>query len=123
MEMEFLPMTWSLFWLYGPKLIDLVVNLLGYLPSLPGSRICPLAALKALIQVIPGPQDDPLFSIVKYSKYVPVTDSMVREDLKRVINILNWHHFQFTFHSFRRSGASWAFQHDIPIETIKQQGT
>ena len=53
------------------------------------SLLCPVAALKALIQTVPGAQDDPLFSILNYGKYVPLTDSMVRMHWKKLINILD----------------------------------
>ena len=33
------------------------------IPSLSGSPLCPVTALKALLQVVPGVQDDPLFSM------------------------------------------------------------
>ena len=35
------------------------------IPTLSGSLLCPVAALEALIQAVPGSQDDPLFSILK----------------------------------------------------------
>ena len=59
------------------------------IPSLPGSPLCPVVALKALLQAVPGAQNDPLFSIPKYGKYIPLRYSMGGKHLKRVINILN----------------------------------
>ena len=50
------------------------------------------------------------------------TDSIVRKPLKRITRILGWEHKQVTFHTFS-SGASWAFQHGVPIDAIKKQGT
>ena len=35
--------------------------------------------------------------------------------------MLGWEHMQITFHTFRRSGASWAFQHGVPIDAIKNK--
>ena len=93
------------------------------IPVLSNSSLCPVASLKTLLQAVPGTQNDPLFTIFKQDSFVPLTDSMVRKHFKRIINILHWQHFKFTFHSFRRSGASWAYQHGVPIHAIKQQGT
>ena len=93
------------------------------IPALPGSPLCPVAALKSLLQSVPGDNDDPLFTIPKQGSHIPLTDSMVRKHFNRIIHILQWHHYKFTFHSFRRSGASWAYQHGVPIDAIKQQGT
>ena len=94
-----------------------------HIPVLPGSRICPVIAFKRVLALVPGSQDDPLFSICRQGHWVPLTDSIVRKHLQRFICILKWEHIHITFHTFRRSGASWAFQHGVPIDAIKQQGT
>ena len=93
------------------------------IPKLPGSKLCPVTALSNMLHLVPGSNNDPLFAIFKANTWSPLTDSMVRKHLKRVLRLLQLHHHNFTFHTFRRSGASWAFQHGVPIEVIKQQGT
>ena len=90
---------------------------------LSGSPLCPVTALILLLYTVPGSPDDPLFNIFKQGSYIPLTDSMVRKHFKRITHMLQWQKFQFTFHSFRRSDASWAYQHGVPIDAIKQQGT
>ena len=90
------------------------------IPVLSGSSLCPVAALKVLLQAVPSTQNDPLFTISKQNSLVPLTDSMVWKHFKRIIRILHWQHFNFTFYSFRRSRASWAYQHGVPIDAIKQ---
>ena len=92
------------------------------IPVLAGSPLCPVTALRLLLAAVPGTQTDPLFTIPKQGTVIPLTNSMVRKHFKSIINILHWQHFKFTFHSFRRSGASWAYQHGVPIDAIKQQG-
>ena len=92
------------------------------IPVLSGSSLCPVAALRLLLEAVPGSQNDPLFTISKQGSFIPLTDSMVRKHFKRFINILHWQHFKFTLHFFRRSCASWAYQHWVPIDAIKQQG-
>ena len=91
------------------------------IPKLPGSKFFPVTALSNMLDYII--YNDPLFAIFKANTWSPLTDSMVRKHLKRVLRLLQLHHHNFTFHTFRRSGASWAFQHGVPIEAIKQQGT
>ena len=93
------------------------------IPALLGSPFCPVAALRLLLQSTHGTQTEPLFTILNQGSYMPLTDSMVRKHFKRIINILQWQHLRLTFHSFRRSGASWAYQHGVPIDAIKKQGT
>ena len=92
------------------------------IPVLSGSPLCPVTALR-LLQSVPGSPDDPLFTIFKQGSYVPLTDSMVRKHFKKITHLLHWQNFKFAFHSFRRSGASWPYQHGVPIDAIKQQGT
>ena len=72
---------------------------------------------------IPGSQEDPSFCICGLGRWLPLTDSIVRKHLKQIIRILGWGHKQVTFHAFRRSGASCAFQHGVPIDQDKNQGT
>ena len=76
-----------------------------HIPVLPGSRLCPVTALKHMLLIVPGSQDNPLFSICRQDRWVPLTDSIVRKHLKCVSCILSWEHLHITFHTFRRSGA------------------
>ena len=76
-----------------------------------------------MMDTIPGTQNDPLFTISKNGHYLPLTDSMVRKHLKRVLKALGWEQHEYTFHTFRRSGASWAHNHGVPMQAIKDQGT
>ena len=73
-----------------------------------------------MLSQVPGSQDDPLFFICGQGTWFPLTDSIDRKHLKRISSILGWEHKQVTFHTFSRSGASWAFQHGILIEAIKK---
>ena len=94
-----------------------------HIPVLPDSRLCPVAALKHMLHMTPGSENDPLFSICRQGQWLPLTDTIVRKHLKRIIFKLGWDHLHITFHTFRKSGASWAFQHGVPIDAIKKQGT
>ena len=76
-----------------------------HIPVLPESRLCPVTALKRMLAIVPGSQDDPLFCICREGCWVPLTDSIVRKNLKRITRILSWEHMHITFHTFRRSGA------------------
>ena len=89
----------------------------------PHSLLCPVLALKNMVATLPGSANDPLFAICRCGHWLPLTDSIVRKHLKRIIRVLGWENQNFTFHTFRRSGASWAYNHDAPIRAIKYQGT
>ena len=62
-----------------------------------------------MLDMVPGSQDDPLFTIWRQGHWLPLTDTIVRKHLKRIIRKLGWEDVQITFHTFRKSGASWAF--------------
>ena len=93
------------------------------IPKIPHSPLCPFGSLKNMLQKIPGTENDPLFSIPRQGQYLPLTDSIVRKHLKRVLTALGWDQKKYTFHTFRRSGASWAYNHGVPVQAIKDQGT
>ena len=93
------------------------------LPTISQQIICPVSAIRQLLMATPGGQDAPLFQTVYNHKYVPLTDSKVRKHFKDVLTYLNWHTCGITFHSFRRSGASLAFQGDASVDSTKAHGT
>ena len=64
-----------------------------------------------------------LFQINTSQGSNPVTDSNVRKTLKNINIKLGLSPGFFTFHDFRRSGATFAFNAHIPIQDIKRDGT
>ena len=59
---------------------------------------------------------------VKSGAFVPLTDSAARKHLKKVSTVLQLP-TPLTFHLFRRSGTTWAFQHGVPMQDIMSHGT
>ena len=90
------------------------------IPRLPGSPICPVSALETLLGNQPGSDNHPLFQI-KTKTWVPLTDSVTRKHLSKICKILDVPNI--TYHDFRRSGTTWAFEHGVPMEHIKAHGT
>ena len=88
-------------------------------PFLPGSSLCPVTALKAMIALVAGSDNNPHFATHTYDSVLPLTDSMVRKHIKRVLALLGLQSDGYTFHTFRRSGASWAYNHGVSMEAIK----
>ena len=78
------------------------------LPHLVDKKLCPRSALKAL-QGLAG--------------WVPLTDSRVRKTLEWINLALGLNPSYFTFHSFRRSAATPAFNSHVPIQSIKRHST
>ena len=93
------------------------------LPKLQDQWGCPFRALKELYQLYPMSSVSSLFQLPYPEGFLPLTDSRVRKTLK-IINLkLDFHSAFFTFHDFRRSGATFAFNSDVPIQDIKRHGT
>ena len=92
------------------------------IPALGQSPLCPVVAILAMFDLFPADKDSPLFQIPVAGSLTPLTDSMARKHLKQVSTALALVK-PLTFHDFRRAGASWAFQHGVPIQDIQAQGT
>ena len=63
------------------------------------------------------------FQINTASGWQPLTDSRVRKALKSINITLGLNPHFFSFHSFRRSGATFAYNAHVPIQQIKRHGT
>ena len=92
------------------------------IPKLPGSPLCPIAALQKLIKIMKLKPQDPLFMISHNSQSQLLTSFKVRKQLAITINQMNLDPRDFGFHMFRRSGASLAHNLQVPLPNIKQHG-
>ena len=72
-----------------------------------------------MIALVPGSDNDPLFVNHTHDSVLPLTDCMVRRHLKRVLALLDLQNYGYTY----GYGASWAYNHGVPMEAIKSQGT
>ena len=93
------------------------------LPNLTDPDICPRAAIKDLKKLYPFSDKSPLFQHCGPSGWSPLIDSEARKVLKSINVQLGLNPSHFTFHSFRRSGATFAFNAHVPIQSIKRHGT
>ena len=93
------------------------------LPKLKNSVICPFRALKALSKLYTMSATSSAFQILGKSGWQVLTDTKVRKCLKAVNVSLGLNPHFFTFHSFRRSGATFAYNAHVPIQQIKRHGT
>ena len=66
--------------------------------------------------------NDPILLISRSLGLVPLTDSVTRKFWTRLSFILHISP-RLTFHDFRRSGTTWAFQHGVPLYQIMHHGT
>ena len=92
------------------------------IPSLGDSPLCPMKALINMFHDLPADKNSPLFCITKKSALVPLTDSIARKHLKQVSSFLSISP-TLTFHMFRKSATTWAFDKGVPLQDIMQHGT
>ena len=93
------------------------------LPRMVDKKLCPRSALKALQSLYSFNNHSPLFQLKSLAGWVLLTDSRVRKTLKHINLALGLNPSYFTFHSFRRSAATLAFNSHVPIQSIKRHGT
>ena len=94
------------------------------LPALSHSPLCPVMAVKNLLMLTPGHQDTPLFQIKNAkAQWVPLTDTQVRRHFTQVLNRLGLQDSAMSLHTFRRSGASLAFNANVSLQNIQSHGT
>ena len=67
--------------------------------------------------------DEPLFQILTTKGWQLFIDSRVRKTLSKFNVKLGYPSNYFTFHTFRHSGATLAYNSDIPIQKIKHHGS
>ena len=90
-------------------------------PVIP-ARLCPISVLRYHLALNPGPVSAPLFSVLSGSGLVPITYKQFRVFLSRVVSKLRLDPSLYFPHSFRRGGATFAFDCHIPSEIVKPQG-
>ena len=86
------------------------------IPQLSNIYLCPARVLSALTSSRPLPPSAPLFAVQSYP-HNQVIDTQIRSALKKVLMFKNFPSRGFSFHAFRRSGATFAFDHSVPYRT------
>ena len=93
-----------------------------HLPFL-NNELCPVRALRECLSSVPGGNNAPLLQYKLNGVWTPMTDSRVRNHLKNVLQLLGRDASFITFHTLRRSGASFAFNHNVSLQNIQRHGT
>ena len=90
------------------------------IPLLSNKLLCPILALQTYFARYPALSKDPMF--INPANSAPLIQSVIRSALDKVLEKLSIPKGYITFHSFRRSGATYAFNHHIPLENIQAHG-
>ena len=92
------------------------------LPALEDSSICPVTALRSIVSTNPDHSDHPLFTVATQSGPRILTASKVRSTFRSLVQAIGLAPADYGFHSLRRSGACWAFDHNMDLDHIKVHG-
>ena len=92
-------------------------------PAISRSRLCPVSAISNLLCLTPKGKNLPLFQVKNAGNWVPLTDSGVRRHFSLILERLNLAHSGYTLHTFRRSGATFAFNNNVALQNIQRHGT
>ena len=94
------------------------------IPALGTSPLCPVQAIKNLLLITPGTKNSPLFQVKnECAQWVPLTDTRVRHNFLQILSRLGLQHTGMFLHTFRRSGATLAFNSNVSFQNIQSHGT
>ena len=91
------------------------------LPEIDNYFLCPVKALRALMASRRLSHQDPLFAN-NFPPFAQVIDTHIRDALKRVLMHKNIPPQGKGFHTFRRSGATLAFDNNVDLQNIMAHG-
>ena len=91
------------------------------IPALKNKILCPVLAIKHLLKSRNIPPSDPLFAH-NYSPFHPVIDTTIRDGLRKVLTHIGIPLVGHGFHTFRRSGATLAYNNNIQLQHIMAHG-
>ena len=91
------------------------------IPSIENIFLCPVRALQALLKSRPLPPSFPLFANFSYPHH-QVIDTHIKNALEKVLAFKNFPLKGFGFHTFRHSGATFVFDHNVALQNIMAHG-
>ncbi|CAG2211241.1 unnamed protein product [Mytilus edulis] len=93
------------------------------LPAIKKLPLCPSQALLLNFKMVPAVQTpSPAFLYQNGEDTIPLTYAVFLARLKTVLSIIGFDASLYSGHSFRRGGATFAFQCGVPGELIQSQG-
>ena len=95
------------------------------LPTTQDPSLCPVTAFKELTDLVPTyHKNQPLLSLPDQPQgvFVPVSQSWLGTHLSATLRVMGEDPAAYSFHSFRRSGATTAFRAGVDFAHIKKHG-
>ena len=90
--------------------------------NIPGNILCPVKAYKDMIKAIPAHKTSPAFCILKEGEIIPIIYKQFQNKLRNLIEKTGRNSKYYSSHSFRRGGASLAFESNVTTELIQLHG-
>ena len=90
------------------------------IPLLKNKKLCPVTTLHNYFKKYPHGFASPMF--VNPLTASPIIQSNIRQALAKISIFLNIPPGYITFHCFRRSGATFAFNHNVALQNIQHHG-
>ena len=84
--------------------------------------LCPVTAIHQYFSLVPANPDDPFFCLPTATSLTPVTATFFTTTLKRLISKIGLTPASYSPHSFRRGGATFAFQVGAPKHLFQLEG-
>ena len=97
-------------------------KLLIPLVSIPGSPLCPVTAVRQMRSRVRSRSKDPAFAISSVRGVSPLTYPQFMQRLREALAMAGFNPYQFSSHSFRRGGATYAFSAGVHPLLIQLQG-
>jgi len=111
-----LTLTWSKTNQYGERCVILPFR------QMPGSILCPVAAFKHMLSLIPAPSHSPEFVIPTSSGLLSITHTIFVNHLRKFIHLRGYQSHRYSGHSFRKGGCTFAASCGVPAELLKVHG-
>ena len=86
------------------------------------SALCPVTAFAQMCRLLPLPQEAPAFCHFVNKKLVPMTYTRLQSRLKELIQVIDLNPLNYSSHSLRRGGATWAFECGASADLVQMQG-
>ena len=90
--------------------------------AFPGSPLCPVWAFQRMCTMVPAPPEAPAIVLYTTGGWVPIIHSQFTQMLRYFLQKAGFNPLVYSGHSFRRGGATWAFQLGVPGELIQLHG-
>ena len=91
------------------------------LPTISNPYLCPVRAVRSLLKTRPLPPTAPLFAN-SFPPFNQIIDTHIRDALKKILSKLHIPAQGHGFHTFRRSGATLAFDNNVSLQNIMSHG-